>query len=63
MPPAPSALAPDLLIELYKKGIDRTLIRENRCKSHEQRLIDLQQMQHFIAEVRKAGDEMRRKTR
>ena len=63
MPLAPSALASDPLIELYKSGIDRTLIRENLRKSHEQRLIDLQQMQYFVAEVRKAGDEMRRKAR
>jgi hypothetical protein len=63
VPLTPSAFASDPLIELYKSGIDRTLIRENLCKSHEQRLIDLQQMQHFVAEVRKAGDEMRRKAR
>jgi hypothetical protein len=63
MPLAPSALDSDPLIELYKSVIDRTLIRENLRKSHEQRLIDLQQKQHIVAEIRKAGDEMRRKAR
>jgi hypothetical protein len=59
----PVAADIDPLVEVYKSGVDRTLIRENLCKSHEQRLLDLQQMQNFVAEVRRAGDEMRRKGR
>ena len=53
----------DPVVEAYKAGVDRTLIRENLRKSHEQRLLDLQQMQAFVAEVRAAGDAMRRAKR
>lgn len=61
--PLPPDSSADPLIELYKRGVDRTLIRENLRKSHEQRLIDLQQMQDFVAEVLRAGDEMRLQSR
>jgi len=54
------ALSPDPVIARYKEGIDRTLIRENLRKTHEQRLLMLQQMQEFVSEVRAAGEAMRR---
>lgn len=53
----------DPLIQLYKEGIDRTLIRDNLRKSFEERLLTLQRMQAFVAEVQKAGEELRRKGR
>ena len=43
---------PDPVIERYKIDIDRTLIRENLRKSHEERLLTLQRMQGFVDELR-----------
>lgn len=51
----------DRVIARYKEGIDRTLIRDNLRRTHEERLIALQQMQEFVSEVRAAGEEMRRR--
>jgi hypothetical protein len=50
----------DPVVELYKEGVDRTLIRENLCKSHEERLLALQRMVGFVDEVRRAGEAVRR---
>jgi hypothetical protein len=49
------------VIEAYKRDVDRTLIRENLLKSHEERLLTLQRMQAFVAEVRAAGAEIRKR--
>ena len=46
---------PDPIIERYKIDVDRTLIRENLRKSHEERLLTLQRMQAFVDELRAAG--------
>jgi len=53
-------LSPDPIIERYKVDVDRTLIRENLRKSHEERLLALQGMQAFVDEVRAAGKAARR---
>lgn len=45
---------PDPIIEIYKADVDRTLIRENLRKSHEERLLTLQRMQAFVDELRAA---------
>jgi hypothetical protein len=45
---------PDPIIERYKLDVDRTLIRENLRKSHEERLLTLQRMQGFVDELRAA---------
>ena len=60
--PPPDSFS-DPVIEAYKAGVDRTLIRENLRKTHEERLLDLQRMQNFVAEVQAAGDAMRRAKR
>jgi hypothetical protein len=52
-------LPPDPVIEAYKKDVDRTLIRENLTKSHEERVLALQQMLDFVGEVQRAGRAMR----
>ena len=57
--PAPLADSIDPVIEAYKKDVDRTLIRENLTKSHEERVIALEQMLAFVKEVRRAGKAMR----
>jgi hypothetical protein len=49
----------DPVIEAYKKDVDRTLIRENLKKSHEERVRTLEQMIEFVEEVRRAGRAMR----
>jgi hypothetical protein len=49
----------DLMIEAYKKDVDRTLIRENLARTHEERLLALEQMLEFVTEVQRAGRAMR----
>jgi len=50
----------DPVIELYKQGIDRTLIRENLRRTPEERVRALQSLQRFADELRRAGAAMRR---
>lgn len=49
----------DPVIEFYKQGVDRTLIRENLRRSPEDRLRALQALQTFADEVRRAGAAIR----
>lgn len=51
----PVALDPDPVIEAYKRDIDRTLLRENLKLTPEQRLMKLQDLVRFTAELREAG--------
>ena len=51
--------SPDPVIEAYKKDVDRTLIRENLKKSHEERVLALEQMLEFVEELQRAGKAMR----
>jgi hypothetical protein len=48
-------LVPDSVIEAYKAGIDRTLLRENFRLTVEERFLKLQDLQRFAAELRRAG--------
>ncbi len=50
-----SALEPDPVIEAYKAGIDRTLLRENLKRSPAERLANLVALQRFAEELRRAG--------
>ena len=62
VPDGESAERPiDPVIEWYMRGVDRSLIRENLQKTHEERLLALQGMQAFVDEVRAAGETMRRR--
>lgn len=45
----------DPVIEVYKKDVDRTLIRKNLKLSHEERLRNAMQLQRFAGELQKAG--------
>ena len=45
----------DPVVDAYKPGIDRTLIRENLRRSPEERVRALQQLQAFAEELRRAG--------
>ena len=51
----PVSLAPDPVIEAYKKDVDRTLLRENLKRSPDERLRDLVRLQRFAIEMRRAG--------
>jgi hypothetical protein len=51
----------DDIIDLYKKDIDRTLIRENLKLSPEERLRKAQQMAKMAEELREAGRRAREK--
>jgi hypothetical protein len=51
----------DPVIEAYKKGVDRTLLRENLKRSVEERFHNLMALQRAAAELRRAGREVRRR--
>jgi len=55
MVPEPIALDPDPVIDAYKRDVDRTLLRENLKLTPEQRLLKLQDVVRFLAELRDAG--------
>lgn len=44
----------DPVIEVYKKDIDLTLIRENLRLTVEQRIVNLMKLQEFAEELRKS---------
>ncbi len=48
-------IEPDPVIEVYKKDVDRTLLRESLCFSVEQRFQKLVALQRFAEEIRLAG--------
>ena len=50
---------PDPVIEAYKSGIDRTLIRENLKLSVEDRFRKAMAMARFADELRRAGRQAR----
>lgn len=53
----------DDIIDLYKKDVDRTLIRENLKLTPEERLRKAQQMAKMAEELREAGRRAREKSR
>jgi hypothetical protein len=53
----------DPVIEAYKAGIDRTLIRENLKRTPEERIRKLQVLQRFAEELREGGRRLRRDPR
>ncbi|MGE3404284.1 MAG: hypothetical protein AB7K63_16965 [Vicinamibacterales bacterium] len=48
-------LEPDPLVEEYKRGVDRTLIRENLKLTPDQRLRKFEAFMTFLGEVRGAA--------
>lgn len=50
----------DPVVEFYKQGIDRTLIRQNLRRSPEERIRSLEALLRFATEVRQAGAALRR---
>lgn len=53
-------LGTDAVVEAYKKDIDRTLLRENLRKTHEERVASLQALVRLADEARHAGRALRR---
>jgi hypothetical protein len=51
----------DPIIELYKRDVDRTLIRENLKISVTERFERLMALQRFAKEMQRAGREARQK--
>jgi hypothetical protein len=54
-------ITPDPVIEVYKKDVDRTLLRENLKLTVTERLEKLMALQRFAAEMQRAMKEARRK--
>jgi hypothetical protein len=52
---------PDPIIELYKKHVDRSLLRENLKLTPEQRLLKMMDLQRFAAELQRAGRAARKR--
>lgn len=48
-------LWPDPVIEVYKRDVDRTLLRENLKLTVQERFEKLMELQRFAEELRKAG--------
>ena len=48
------------VIELYKKDVDRTLIRHNLKLTVEERLLNLHNFNQFAEELRNAGKKLRK---
>jgi len=48
-------IEPDPVVEVYKKDVDRTLLRENLKLTVEERLRNLMRLQYFAEEMRLAG--------
>jgi hypothetical protein len=45
----------DGLIEVFKRDVDRTLLRENLALTHEQRILELMSLLEAAEEFRAAG--------
>lgn len=54
-------IEPDPVIEVYKKDVDRTLLRENLKLTVEERFLKLMELQKFADELQRAGKEARKK--
>jgi hypothetical protein len=49
----------DQLVDEYKRGIDRTLLRENLQRTPDERLLNLMELQRFAEELKRAGEQHR----
>jgi hypothetical protein len=51
----------DPVVEALRKNVDKTLIRKNLTLTHEQRFLQLMELQRFAEELRRAGREARKR--
>jgi hypothetical protein len=49
----------DPVVEVYKRDVDRTLLRENLKLTPEERLIKLERVVEYLLELRAAGRKLR----
>lgn len=59
MPDSDPPLPPDPVVELYKQGVDRTLLRQNLRRSVDERILNLMDLQQLAEELRRAGQRSR----
>jgi hypothetical protein len=59
MPDPDQSLPPDPVVELYKQGVDRTLLRQNLRRSVDERILNLIDLQRLAEELRRAGQRSR----
>jgi len=59
MPDSDLPPAPDPVVELYKQGVDRTLLRQNLRRSVDERILNLMDLQRLAEELRRAGQRSR----
>lgn len=52
-------LGTDPVVELYKKDVDRTLLRQNLRRSVEERILNLMDLQKLAEELGRAGQRSR----
>jgi len=52
-------IPPDPVVELYKQGVDRTLLRQNLRRSVDERILNLMDLQKLAEELRRAGQRSR----
>ena len=53
----------DPVVEAFKKDVDRTLIRRNLSLTHEERILQLMELQDFARELRRAGRDLEPQSR
>jgi len=63
MPDPDQPLPPDPVVELYKQGVDRTLLRQNLRRSVDERILNLMDLQRLAEELRRAGQRSREQRR
>jgi hypothetical protein len=51
--------SPDPVVEVYKQGVDRTLLRENLRRTPTERVTNLMALLRLAAEARRAGIQVR----
>ncbi len=63
MPDPDQPLPPDPVVEFYKQGVDRTLLRQNLRRSVDERILNLMDLQRLAEELRRAGQRSRERRR
>jgi hypothetical protein len=63
MPDPDQSLPSDPVVELYKQGVDRTLLRQNLMRSVDERILNLMDLQRLAEELRRAGQRSREQPR
>ncbi|MFN7971738.1 MAG: hypothetical protein U0166_05245 [Acidobacteriota bacterium] len=54
VPEEDPTMGPDPVVEVYKRDVDRTLLRENLKRTVDERLERIMELQRFYEELRRA---------